>query len=231
MKIDFEHDGRPVTLFCKDGDHISRTIKRKRDFYEAKMLRHIGANKPEGTIIDVGANIGNHTVFFGLFTGARKIVAVEPSPEAASYLRDNIAANGLADKVDLLEMAAGTSAKTVGLKQKGFRNIGFTRVGPGNDIAMDRLDERVTEADVSLIKIDVEGYEEDVLWGAMRILVEQRPDLYVEATTMRRRAGVEDAISHLGYERVGVFNRAPTWHYAVPTKPIFMGEVFVQQLS
>jgi hypothetical protein len=76
-------------------DCIIRFIESSRTFYELELLEYAAACGPRGGVfIDVGANIGNHTVYFGKFL-ADFVLAIEPSPIAVRCLLRNIALNGV----------------------------------------------------------------------------------------------------------------------------------------
>src|SRR6185369_12442055 len=174
MRIDFEHLGHPVVLHGFDGDHVTRTIQKNKNFYEAEMLGHITTLEPTNSIVDVGANIGNHSVYFGLFTDAQEVIAIEPYPPAAKLLTINLAANKLGSKVVQYNCAVGAKTGVVGLQPGKRSNMGNTKVVSGHDIELKRLDDIARNREVSIIKIDVEGYELEVVRGAIEIISNQR---------------------------------------------------------
>src|ERR1043166_2158400 len=87
-------------------DHIQAWIRRTGELYEADLLRDIlhRVVRP-GIVIDVGANIGNHTVFFGKVL-RRRVIALEPFSTVFEVLARNVAINGLRTRVTLLPDAA-----------------------------------------------------------------------------------------------------------------------------
>ena len=71
-----------------EGDHISEIIRRSGCFYEADLL-DLWASipfDPSHMMVDVGANIGNHTVFLGLAC-PNPILAIEPHPVRFESIR------------------------------------------------------------------------------------------------------------------------------------------------
>jgi len=202
MRIDFEHAGQPVMLHGFDGDHISKVVERTGDFYELSMLEYAAALEPYGTVVDVGANIGNHTVFFGMFTPAERIVAIEPYSPAADLLERNIKANKIGDKVVQHTCAVGIANEGLQLIPGKFTNRGHTSVrkvwGYGEMTARP-LSELVTDEEVSMVKIDVEGYELEVLVGALELITAQHPALFVEASSRRRQREIGGLLSSVGY--------------------------------
>ena len=151
-----------------------------------------------GVIVDVGANIGNHAVYFGAYL-AEKVIAIEPAPETFSLLERNLRLNDM-DNVLPLECAAGAeSGNGVIFRPPGYvTNFGSVQVrflGPGDfvkgdAISIESLDsilqqnaDWVGDLPVTLLKIDVEGSELAVLRGATGIIQRHLPLIHVELAT------------------------------------------------
>jgi FkbM family methyltransferase len=98
--VSFNYDGRRVTLYggFKDGDIPGIFFLRQ---YSALDVTG-------GTVIDVGANIGDSAIFFAL-SGAKKVVAIEPYPSTYETLVRNIDANGLASLIKPINSAISNS--------------------------------------------------------------------------------------------------------------------------
>jgi protein O-GlcNAc transferase len=204
--------GTDVKLSGLAGDHITKSIEKSNGFYEQEMLEEIAALQPNATVVDVGANIGNHSVFFALFTSAARVVALEPYEVAFNLLESNLAANQLDCKVKALRCAVGADKGRCGLKV-GRGNIGHTVVKEGEEIAVETLDEILKAEEVSVIKIDVEGFEGEVLKGARKLLREQNPDLFIEVRK-KRKPMVDTFLAGFGYYPRAVFNNVPTYLYS-----------------
>jgi hypothetical protein len=75
-------------------DLIQRIILRSNNFFEIDVLERCRRYIPQGaTIIDAGANIGNHAVYFAKLCGAKKIIAFEPLRQTFKILERNIQLN------------------------------------------------------------------------------------------------------------------------------------------
>lgn len=171
--------------FClnMDRDPVQRAIRRG-DFYEAADLARLAAALPAGaTVIDVGANIGNHTLFFATRAKAALVVPVEPNPLALAPLVANVVINGLAGVVDLSRLGVGLSDRDeggFGMKRHD-RNLGATRMKPGKgQLRVCPGDALFDDLTPHLIKIDVEGMELDVLRGLSATIARARPMVFVE---------------------------------------------------
>ncbi|MEO0958831.1 MAG: FkbM family methyltransferase, partial [Pseudomonadota bacterium] len=105
-------------------DHIIEQMRSTGRIYEEAMLAAILASPPgEGLIVDIGANMGTHSLVLARGLG-RKVIAVEPNPEAQSLLRANIALNGLEDEVTVQTFALGARTARGSLRQVHPGNLG-----------------------------------------------------------------------------------------------------------
>lgn len=203
-------------LLRSRADHIQHAIATSGRFYEAAMLEDLrGRLSPGELCVDVGANVGNHALFAAGVCGAR-VVAVEPSPALADHCAANLALNGLSERLVLRRHGLGAVPGRAGLLPGPAANAGMTRLGPTGDgeaVEVMRLDDLLTSLGVrpSVIKIDVEGMELDVLRGAVDSLRRHRPTLYVETATAGEFLDIRDCLAPLGYAPAACFNATPTW--------------------
>ena len=138
-----------------------------------------------GVFIDVGANVGLWTVLLGV--RASKVVAVEANPVTVPELRENIALNGLADVVEVLEVAAWDSGGELSLLNPSVTQdpmAGMMRTVPPRDglalVPCRRLDEVLQVDRIDLVKIDTEGADLHVLRGMAGHITRYRPVLFIE---------------------------------------------------
>ncbi|HEX3864593.1 MAG TPA: FkbM family methyltransferase [Stellaceae bacterium] len=152
-------------------------------FYELVELERIRDSTDSNmSILDIGANIGNHTLYFAVAMHAANVVPIEPNPSAYENLITNVRLNRLTN-VDLsfLGIALGARDGRVALYVPGD-NLGAGRIlrDTDGDIEMTSADKLLSARHFDFIKIDVEGLELDVLSGIEQILAASRPRLYVE---------------------------------------------------
>jgi FkbM family methyltransferase len=186
-------------------------------FYEKLMLMNIQNNYKSGSIVDVGANVGNHAVFFcGVVHDHEMVYAIEPGPDALRLLKRNLKRNGVSGKVVVQPVAAGAFTGTVSMQHGSSTNLGAMRVAAvtadrSQPTPMERLDDIIPESrTLAVMKIDVEGFEVEALSGAQRILASQKPDIYVEAARPEAFERVHRLLAEYSYTRKGVFNDTPT---------------------
>ncbi|AXC11665.1 methyltransferase, FkbM family domain protein [Acidisarcina polymorpha] len=140
------------------------------DFSEMSFLLHL--LRPEDLFVDVGANVGSYTVLASAAIGARSI-AFEPNPETLPGLAANIEANGIGDRVEIHQAGVGAKSGVLRFAANGTQ----TRIAPNGGASesifqspVTTLNETLAASTPALIKIDVEGFESDVLAGAGSVL-------------------------------------------------------------
>ncbi len=205
--------GRRIELWTHpDPDHITAAIRANRSFYELDVLMKCREVYVPGTaIIDVGANIGNHAIFFGAILGAL-VYAFEPFEANHLLLEMNIAANGLDGQVLTGCWAIGESDGTASLQPGPPNNLGITRVSFGaGTVPVRSLDRLAITGPIGLLKIDVEGAETAVLLGARKTIAEWLPDIVVEAGDGPAFRRVAETLLGYGYVPHGRYAATPTY--------------------
>ena len=196
-------------------DDIQRNILRSGTFYEHRLLAEIRPMiAPGAVVVDAGANIGNHSVYFALICGAAAVHAIEPMRVTSDILRRNIALNGLEPRVIVHQMALGAAEGTAELRHFFRGNLGAAsvdpaqpgvyRVAPLDSLGLDRVD---------FVKMDVEGGFVAAIEGAAETLRRCRPPVWIE---LRARAGEIEpgtaALERLGYARTRAIGGSPNDH-------------------
>ena len=182
-------DGQEIAVALPQAqtDYVQKMILRHYNFYESRLLAQLQALLPIGpasVVCDIGANIGNHTLYFAKVLGAGKVISVEPQPGVHATLQRNIALNDLQDRVVTHRVMLGEKAGVGRVAKFNPRNLGGTafEVGEG-EVPLTTLDALVPEEDIArldLIKIDVEGMQQAVLLGAEQVIATRRPPLWIE---------------------------------------------------
>ncbi|WP_406475371.1 FkbM family methyltransferase [Streptomyces sp. NBC_01615] len=143
-------------------------------------------------IVDAGANIGVYSCLGGArLPQSGRVVAFEPVPDTLRYLKENIRANGLSEKVVVEAAAVGAEVSTLtinlhpgGNTMHGAASVLSDSAGPEALItpmvSLDTCFPAGGTADPDLMKIDVEGYDGFALEGARNLIERARPTLFVE---------------------------------------------------
>lgn len=144
------------------------------EFEEMAFVMHF--LRPGEMFVDVGANIGAFTVLAAGAVGAR-VMAFEASPDTLKILARNVRLNGLEDRVKVVHAAVGQSKSMVSFSVGlGTENRVDMKKGDGASIPvkMTTLDEELASDPPDLIKVDVEGFETQVVAGGVGTLKHPR---------------------------------------------------------
>lgn len=176
----------------------------------AAVLRQRGETL---TFMDVGANVGQHSLFMAMH--ADRVLAFEPNPAAADQLVANVDLNKL-DNIQLFRFALGSTETTAPLGSgfegnNGSRSLTWTldcakdinvQVRRGDDVL-----EQIGASKVGLMKIDVEGYEREVFCGLRQTLQHDRPVILFELISDESKEFLrsETNIQSIIYENVSLF--------------------------
>jgi len=161
---------------------------------------------PDRAAVDVGANKGVWTWF--LADLASRVYAYEPNPKLFNMLKRNVAENVKAHQIALSD-EDGVAELRVPHSHKGYSNQGAslsaTKVDGaflGIEVDARRLDGLAIE-NVGFIKIDVEGFEAEVIRGALETIRRDKPVMVVESEEAHIKRDVEELmrfVEALGYE-------------------------------
>jgi FkbM family methyltransferase len=200
-----------------DTDYIQGMIAKQGVPYEHEMLRDMKSRvTQDDLVIDVGANIGNHTLF--LAASGCKVLALEPNASLSKALEKSIAFNGWIDRVSILDKAAGENEGVARFSETNTANLGAMSLEVGvGDIQLVTLDGLQLQKLPSLIKIDVEGMELDVLRGASGLIKNARPLIYVECLDQHQFREIFNWMSGADYVYWDTFNASPT-HLFIPAE-------------
>ena len=140
------------------------------------MLFLLHVLRPEHTFVDVGANVGAYTILASKVVGS-KSVAFEPLPETAARLKDQVQINQIENLVDVRNIGVGdrecelnftNNSDTVNKVSLSDAAENTTRVRVGV------LDRELSLDGEYFLKVDVEGFESQVIRGAKKILASGR---------------------------------------------------------
>lgn len=170
--------------------------------YEHKLLYHIRAKIRPGVAFDVGAHVGNHSLF--LAAAGFTVHAWEPYGPSRDLLYANLELNPHLT-VTVYPWAAG-DRDTVGRFTKGMwlefdpdREGEALKVDRGG-IPVHRIDDHVDVDSLAVVKIDVEGMEPHVLRGMEATLARHRPVVFAETHDSGKEAEIRQVLEPIGYK-------------------------------
>ena len=201
--------GYRMNLWPSDEGHSNIAFT---GIYEIDLSRRIAElGKKGGLMVDVGANYGYFSLLWAAARVGNRVIAIEASPRNQESLRSNVALNGLGPRIDVRGVAVGEKPGLLPFNvgneaQTGWG--GFTRATDGSSVKVEvvTLDSVVAERDtVNVLKVDVEGADTWVLYGARQLLEEKRiKNIFFEHNSERMTAlGIRDGAARRFLESVG----------------------------
>ena len=182
---DVSYDGVSARMRVTNPLDLIQRSHLSGQFFEASSLGRLKRLiEPGARIVDVGANVGNHVVWYAQHLAPAAVLPVEPNPAAIAILEQNIEANGLGPVVDRRGIGCGAGRKAGRFRAvtEDNDNLGATRLisDPEGELAVVALDDLIGTERVDLLKIDAEGMELDVLAGAAGLISRDRPVIWIE---------------------------------------------------
>lgn len=159
--------------------------------------------------LDIGANTGIYTVLACAVNPSIRVVAFEPVPRIYAAFQRNVAENGFAARVTALNIALADSNAVVPFHEAEDTTMNSLAVSgyrgqPGQliEVGCRTLDSVRQELNLQpdFIKIDVEGFEDAVLQGAVRLLTDLHPPIVLEANPGDPADRVAELLSRHGYQ-------------------------------
>ncbi|NKC30588.1 FkbM family methyltransferase [Falsiroseomonas selenitidurans] len=224
----------PMLCFAADRV-ISRALRLYGEWAEHEVHLLSAHIRADGLVLDVGANIGTHTLAFARRHPAALVWGFEPQPQAAALAQVNCLVNR-AGNASITQAACGSThggvmvapAASVADNSGGYSLVqaahGAIPVAwvPGQPVALPPppsalvpvlpLDSLARPRRTCLLKIDVEGMEAAVLAGARQLIAEDRPAIFFEVVQTNGLAESLAILSALGYAchwlETHPFNRA-----------------------
>jgi len=208
-----------------------RQIGKRNCFYEIDLLEYLLKIKKfyytdNSVAIDVGANIGNHSIFFRSFLSDH-VISVEPNSVVLPALRRNLSCN--VNNYTIYEYALGAFEGTgvITFPKGSEDNVGMAQISKSINVTGEVV--KVTTVDavldnwvaenshncrVSFIKIDVEGMEMDVLRGANNAIDKHRPHILAEAASKKQFLALDKWLRSYGYKKLSRWGATPVYHFA-----------------
>ncbi len=219
-------DCRHGRMMFHDNDaYIGRSLNVSGTYSEEEILLWQQIIRPGWTVVEVGANIGAHTVWFAKAVGTSgRVVAIEPQRHLHHMLCGNLALNDVKNVV-VMAAAMGDAVGTIAVPEVDYAKPGnFGGISLGGDkgeaVAMVTLDSLGVAPD--FIKVDVEGMEAGVIRGARQTIERHRPVLYVENDRKEKSDELVALIRSMGYRMY--------WHFPLINRDLFGDTVSLNML-
>ena len=192
-------------LYNVNDQYVGKSIERYGEFswFESHLFEQIC--RPGGIVVEVGANIGAHTVGLARKVGPTgSVYAFEPQRLPFQTLCANVSLNSLAN-VECHWAALGERAGAIRVPEAdpnanaNFGGVSLAGGAPGRQVPCMTLDSLIALPRLDLVKIDVEGMEADVIRGGRAAIGKFKPFLYVENDRVDLSEALMRLIDSLGY--------------------------------
>ncbi|MDK1389752.1 FkbM family methyltransferase [Sinorhizobium sp. 8-89] len=201
-------------------DYIQKKLAETGTPYELDMLRDMGTRLgPGDLVLDIGANVGNHTLYLAAVYGC-SVIAFEPNAHLAESLIRSAKLNDLDARIKVIAKGVGAEPGLAAFSADRPDNLGAQSLLEGHgEIPVVTLDKQRLGSVVKLIKIDVEGMELAVLRGAEKLIARDRPIIYVESATEAAFHELMGFLKKQNYLFWDTFNATPT-HLFLPAETV-----------
>lgn len=208
----YEIEGCPVLL---PRDHRLDLFQKRLETYDRflpLLAHHIDK---QSVVIDVGANVGDSAIPFlkkGITT-----ICLEPSTYFFSYLERNVKQNNFQDKAILIRKFVSNNPVKTNLFIKNGTATSIATVKESNSIedvesfvTLDEILESNGEKNISLVKIDTDGFDHDVIMSGLIGLRKRKPILFFENLVNAENQGgylsAYKELESIGYSGIAVFD-------------------------
>jgi len=217
-----------LMVFNPQDAYVGRSLDLYGEYSYGEVQLFEQVLRPGEVVVEVGANIGAHTLALAKAVGpAGRVFAFEPQRILSQTISANLALNSITNGV-IRNEAVGAAAGVLAVPSLDYcaaANYGGLPLGPEagwlekkvpfEEIPVVTLDS-VQLLRCRLLKIDVEGMEADVLRGAKETIARCRPLLYVENDRVDKAVELVALMKELGYDL--------HWH----TPPLFLPDNFAK---
>ncbi len=140
------------------------------EFNDMSFLLHF--LRDEDLFVDIGANIGSYTVLAAAHTGA-SVISIEPVRKTFDHLINNLLVNNIRSKVELVNSAVGSTNGFIDFTSDldTINHVATGRESRTTQVKVQTLDSIVEARRPILLKIDVEGFETEVIKGGEGVLL------------------------------------------------------------
>jgi len=209
-----------LRMACLPGDHVSDKIIAE-GLYEKQFLYTLVPTLIENSsvflnscFLDVGANIGNHSCFLSKYFA--KVIAFEPNPAAFHILAANIYNNNL-QNIEPVQLGLGAREAILRFLQISG-NLGASAFGDSATAGVERflqvvqgdryLEQHSPGMPIGFVKIDVQGFEREVIEGLAATLSRDYPLVLFENELNEKETPPLNALKDLGYTRFFGFHES-----------------------
>jgi len=200
--VEILYQKRKYIITDKKEEYIFNYIKSTKNFFELNILKTISSYDYKGIYVDIGSNIGNHSLFFANHCRSTKVYSIECFPETYNILNQNIDKNNTDVEIIPLNCAIGDRIGTTYIIRGKQHNSGTNKTTDEKtkfEVELTTLDNlfdinstatdifSIQHNNIAVIKIDVEGDELKVINGSLKLIEKNQPLIIIEVHPKKRK--------------------------------------------
>jgi FkbM family methyltransferase len=200
------YDTRDGPMLALRGDaYVTRSLEVYGELCPAERRLLGQLVRPGMTVVEVGANIGAHTIALARGCAPGLLYAFEPQQRIFQLMCANLALNDVTNVIALPEACGDAEGHAMipPINYGAAGNFGGVSLEADGRRAGQRVRVRTLDSlsltSLGLLKVDVEGFEPQVLRGAHETIMRCRPILYVENDRANQQGEVISMMASLGY--------------------------------
>ena len=180
-------------------DFLQNIVVNERCFFDEFTLIFFDKYiKDNSVILDIGGNIGNHSLYWAIVRKAEKIVAFEPYKIVYDHFQKHIEINNLENIITVHNKGVGAENTKAQPGILCYENMGGSSIISSSEgnmeiVALDSMELNLNRID--LIKMDVEGFEYNVLLGAKNTICKYLPTIILEVFRKKEKDERYDKIN------------------------------------
>lgn len=201
-------------VYLKSLSHKDHQVKswKQSEFYEKRLLEKIKNYNLSGNYLDIGANVGNHSIYFSLFCKSTTVYSYEPHPQIFNVLSNNIKKNDISN-IQAINCGLGSKEEKLKMSKIDLKNCGSTKIEQnGEETVLVKTLDSFNLDNIVVMKIDVEGFEKEVLLGSIKTIKKNYPMIIIESSNQKQFKKISDFLYPLGYRTDGInYANTPTF--------------------
>ena len=194
-----------LVLYNENDEYVGRSIAHYGDYQREETKLFSKYVKKGDSVLEIGANIGTHTLWFANRVGDEgRVLAFEPQRLIFQTLCADMALNSKTN-VDCKQMGAGSTQKITKVPvldpevENNFGGLSIKDHEEGEEVAIVPID-HINLSRCDFLKIDVEGMEPDVLMGGLHTIHNLQPVIYIEVDRQKNNPLLLEIMDSLNYK-------------------------------
>jgi FkbM family methyltransferase len=192
-----------VQFFFRNDDTIGESLRRYGEWARNEMLVFGKYIKAGDTVLDIGCNVGTHSMFFANLVGPHgSVIAVDAQLAAVAVTSLSVLSQNRTN-VSVLNLAIGENLGQISFPVPDYaarENFGALKISDTGKVVQQINIDGLSYDNLNFIKMDIEGNELPALRGAAKTIQLHRPTISCEILTEDVKVGIIGFLGSFGYQ-------------------------------